>query len=617
MVNAFQWENYREVLVFLTTAGVAAPLFHKLRISPVLGFLFAGALLGPHGLGQFAAPQSFLSYVTLADVEGVAHIAEFGLVFLLFMIGLELSFERLVRMRRLVFGLGLSQVVATTLALSCVGVFWFKLAPGPAVLMGAALAMSSTAIVIPVLAESRRLAKPSGRAAFAVLLLQDLMVAPLLFLVSALSSASGVATSGVDVVWSFLPAFIALGALIAGGRLLLRPFFHLVAAAQSTELFMAACLLVVIGSAVVSAVSGMSMGLGAFIAGLLLAETEFRREIEVTIEPFKGLLLGLFFVSIGAELDIGALLADPAPALLHACGLIAVKAVVIFALARLFGLDVSPAREAALLLAPGGEFAFVLLASAISAGVLPDRHGGDAMVVATLTVFAIPGLGWLGAFFARSAEKAPETAAGAQFAPDIEIAQGRVVIVGYGRVGALVGDMLRRHDIPFVAVDNDVAAVAAGRAAGVEAYWGDSSRKEFLMRCGVAQARALVVTVHAPRAAEEIVRVAKEERADLLVVARARDADHATRLYELGASDAIPETIEASMQLAETVLVDIGVPMGFVIASIHEKRDEYRKLLQPSGEEARRRKAERLGARQRELARRRGARNDITGDDEP
>jgi len=614
MVSAFQWDNYREVLVFLTTAGVAAPLFHRLRLSPVLGFLFAGALLGPNGLGRIAPPQSFLSYFALADVEGVARIAEFGLVFLLFMIGLELSFERLSRMRRLVFGLGLSQVVATAAVLAAIGAFWFKLAPGPAVLMGSALAMSSTAVVIPVLAEARRLSKPSGRAAFSVLLLQDLMVAPLLFFVSVMADASSGASGGT-IVWSFVPAFAALALLIAGGRVVLRPFFHLVAAARSVELFMAACLLVVVGSAVVSAIAGMSMGLGAFVAGLLLAETEFRREIEVTIEPFKGLLLGLFFVSIGAGLDIGALASDPGAILMHAAGLIAVKAVVIFALARLFGLDTSSAREAALLLAPGGEFAFVLLATAISAGVLPDRHGADAMLVVTLTVFAIPALGRLGAFCARDSEKRPEDDSGAQFAPETEVAQGRVVIVGYGRVGALVGDMLRRHDIPYVAVDNDAALVAAARASGVEAYWGDSARKEFLMRCGVAQARALVVTVQAPRAAEEIVRMAKAERADLLIVARARDASHATRLYELGASDAIPETIEASMQLAETVLVDVGVPMGFVIASIHEKRDEYRKMLQPSGEEARRRRNERVGARKRELARRRAARND--SDDEP
>jgi CPA2 family monovalent cation:H+ antiporter-2 len=290
---------------------------------------------------------------------------------------------------------------------------------------------------------------------------------------------------------------------------------------------------------------------------------------------------------------------------LNAAGLIAVKATLIFALALIFRIEPRAAGEAALLLAPGGEFGFALLTSAIGAGVLPGHHGADTMVVVSLSVFAIPWLGKLGAALAREKTPARDDARYAHLAPEGEIAQGRVVIIGYGRVGALIGDMLRRHDIPFVAVEDVVSIVARGRDEGVEIYWGDATRREFLMRCGVAQARALVVTVENPRATAEIVRLAHEERADMTIVARARDARHATELYELGASDAIPETIEASLQLAETVLVDIGVPMGYVIASIHEKRDEYRKALQPSGKEARERRAALQAKRKRELARRR------------
>ncbi len=604
MAASFQWVAYREALLFLATASVIVPLFHRLRISPVLGFLVAGAALGPFGLGRFASEYDFLGVVTISDVEQVSKVAEFGLVFLLFMIGLELSWERLARMRRLVFGLGLAQVLVSTAILAEIGYFWFHLDPAPAILMGAALAMSSTAIVMPVLAETRQLSKSPGRAAFAVLLMQDLCVAPLLFFVSMLSEAKAGLT-GVAIIWTFLPALAGLGALILGGRLLLRPLFRLVAAAQSTELFMAACLFVVVGSAVVSAASGFSMGLGAFIAGLLLAETEFRREIEVTIEPFKGLLLGVFFVSIGASLDIGVVLRDPAPILLHAFGLIAVKAAVIFLLARLFQLAQPVAGVAAALLAPGGEFAFVLLTSATGAGVLPGGHGADAMIVVTLTMFAIPALGRLGLRFAPEKSTAALQAEYAHLAPEGDVANGRVVIAGYGRVGALVGDMLKRHEVPFVAIDDTVDNVAARRDEGVEIYWGSAARRELLLGCGVAQARALVVTVQNPVAAEEIVRVAHEARADMVIVARARDAQHATRLYEAGASDAIPETIEASMQLAETVLVDIGVPMGFVIASIHEKRDEYRELLKPKAEAARQRQVARAAIRSRLMARRR------------
>ena len=603
MTSAFHWESYREALLFLATAGFIVPLFRRLHVSPVLGFLLAGAALGPFGLGRLARRYDFLSVLTITDVERVAKVAEFGLVFLLFMIGLELSWERLARLRRLVFGLGLLQMIVCTAVLASIGRIWFGVDIAPAILVGAALAMSSTAIVVPVLADQRRLNKPAGRAAFSVLLLQDLMVAPLLFFVSVLADAKS-GLNGLAIIWTFLPAVAALGLLIVVGRLLLRPLFRLVANAHSTELFMAACLLVVVGSGVVSALAGFSMGLGAFIAGLLLAETEFRREIEVTIEPFKGLLLGLFFVSIGAGLDIGLVLRDPGPIILNAVGLIGVKAAATYALARLFRLEPAAAGETALLLAPGGEFAFALLTSAIAAGVLPRGHGEDAMVVATLGMFAIPWLGRLGAGLAR--QKPPdEDAEVARFSPEGEIAAGRVLIVGYGRVGALVGAMLKRHEIPFVAVESLAPIVAKRRDEGVDIYWGNATQREFLLRCGVAQARALVVTLDNPGAAEEVVRLAHATRADMTIVARARDARHATRLYELGASDAIPETIEASLQLAETVLVDIGVPMGYVIASIHEKRDEYRKMLLPTAEAARERRSARVATRKREIARRR------------
>jgi monovalent cation:H+ antiporter-2, CPA2 family len=459
-------------------------------------------------------------------------------------------------------------------------------------------------VVLPVLAEGRRINKSPGRVAFSVLLLQDLMVAPALFFVSVLAQAKN-GFGAFQAVSAFLPAFVALAGLIVFGRLLLRPLFRLVASAQLTELFMAACLLVVVGEALVTAAAGLSMGLGAFIAGLLLAETEFRREIEVTIEPFKGLLLGLFFVSVGAGLDIGAVAADPASTIIHALGFIAVKAAIIFPLALMFRIDWSASAEAALLLAPGGEFAFALLTSAMLAGVLPGHYGADAMVVVTLSIFLIPLLGRIAARLSQPVERASDEAQYAHLAPESAIAEGRVMIVGYGRIGSLVGEMLSRHDVPFVAVENLVSIVTEGRAKGVEIYWGNAARKEFLIRCGIEQARALVVTIENAVAVEEVVRLAHEIRSDLVIVARARDARHATALYALGASDAIPETIEASLQLAETVLVDVGVPMGYVIASIHEKRDEFRKILQPRGEEARARQTERRKEIKREQARRR------------
>lgn len=605
MAGGFQWEGYREALLFLGTAGIVVPLFHRLHVSPIIGFLIAGALLGPFGLGRLAQDHHWLSALTIGDVEGVAKIADFGLVFLLFMIGLELSWERLSRMRSLVFGLGLTQVAVSTAALSTVIGLWSGLATAPSIILGAALAMSSTAIVIPILAERRRLNRAAGRAAFSVLLLQDLLVAPLLFLVSFLANRETM-SPGLTAFLALLPALLALAALIVGGRLLLRPLFRLVASVQSTELFVAACLLVIVGSGVASAAAGFSMGLGAFIAGLLLAETEFRREVEVTIEPFKGLLLGLFFVSIGAALDVGVVLRDPGRVLLYAAGLLIAKGAIMFALGVAFRLTPPIAAEVALLLASGGEFAFILVTSAVAGGVIPREVGSDAMVAVTLTMFAIPSLGRLGEWANPGKRRQDLEAEFTHLSPDSEVAAGRVVIVGYGRVGALIGEMLTRHDIPFVAMDSSVTLVAERRDEGVNIYWGSATRREFLLRCGVAHARALVVTVENPKATEEIVRLVHELRADMTIVARARDARHATHLYELGASDAIPETIESSLQLAETVLVDIGVPMGYVIASIHEKRDEFRKLLQPTGDEARRKQADRASIRLLEMKKRRG-----------
>jgi CPA2 family monovalent cation:H+ antiporter-2 len=261
--------------------------------------------------------------------------------------------------------------------------------------------------------------------------------------------------------------------------------------------------------------------------------------------------------------------------------------------------------EAALLLAPGGEFAFALLTSAMAVGVLPGHNGADAMIVVTITIFAIPWLGRLGAALSPPTTEAEDEQQYADLAPTADIGENRVVIVGYGRIGGLVGEMLTRHDIPFVAIESVVSLVTEAREDGVEIYWGNAARRDFLMRCGLAQARALVVTIENAHAAGEIVRIAHEIRGDLTIVARARDAHHATELYKFGATDAIPETVEASLQLAETVLVDIGVPMGYVIASIHEKRDEFRKLLQPSNEKARVRQAERNRKIRREHARQR------------
>lgn len=567
---------YKDVVLFLATAGVVVPLFRRWRISPILGFLGAGVLLGPYGLGSLAHDVAWLDAFTIDNPQQLAQLAELGVVFLLFSIGLELSWERLRAMRRYVFGLGALQVVLCLTVTAAVARFT-GVPLQAAVALGAALALSSTAIVMPTLAEQKRQHAMAGRATFSVLLFQDLAVAPILVTLTLMSRQDG-DPQFLSVLLSLAPAVIGLAVLFVLGRVLLRPMLRSVARARSEELFLAASLLVVVGAGLVSALAGLSMALGAFVAGLLLAETEFRHEVEVRVAPFKGLLLGLFFISIGIGLNVPLLLDRPRAIVAIALGLLALNTAIVFGLARAFGLKSRSAIEAALLLAGAGEFAFVILDQAMSQGLVERTTGETVLVAATLTMFAIPFLSqislWAGGRKVAPSELPPEEPdAGA--APEAK----PVLVIGYGRVGRLVGEMLRRHDLPWVGADLDAKLVEQGRRAGERIYFGDAARADFLLRCGLAEAPALVVTMDDPEGVAAVVTVARELRPDLTIVARARDARHAQRLYDLGATDAVPETVEASLQLSEAVLVEIGVPMGLVIASIHERRDEFRATL--------------------------------------
>jgi monovalent cation:H+ antiporter-2, CPA2 family len=579
--------GYKDLVLFLATAGIVVPLFKRLRVSPVLGFMAAGVALGPYGLGGVTQRFPWLANVTVSHPAQIVDTAALGVVFVLFMIGLELSWERLRQMWRLVFGLGGLQVLVTTAAIGAATAI-AGVRGGGALAAGGALAMSSTAIVMPVLAEGGRQHTPAGRASFAALLFQDL-AAPLIIILVGLN---GVAAQGQKHGWFWphlFPALAGLALMIAAGRLVLRPIMRSVARAKSPELFVAACLLIAIGAGMISALVGLSMALGGFVAGLLLAETEYRHEVEVTIEPFKDLLLGVFFVSVGIGLDLSRLAAHPWAIVGLTLGLILAKALAALAAARLSGLEAGAAIEAALTLAGAGEFAFVILDSAMAKNLVPPLVGGNLLVAAGLSMFAAPALSALGARLGRAITTQPEVD---DTPPALPEGPPRVLIIGYGRVGHLVGEMLSRHRIAWVAVDNDPRAAEAGHRTGQDVYFGDAAREGFLRRFGLSNARALVVTMDQPESAEAVVAAARHERPDLTIVARARDAHHAKRLYELGATDAVPETIEASLQLSEAVLVDIGVPMGLVIATVHERRDEFRaELNRPDALGARGRRA--------------------------
>lgn len=569
--------QFKEALIVLGSAALVIPVFHRLKLSPVLGYILIGMVVGPYGAGSLSAEVPWLSFFTIEKEGAISHAAEFGIVLLMFMIGLELSLERLLIMRRLVFGLGSFQLLASAAA---IGAVTYLLTSDVAIsfIIGLALAMSSTAIVTQVLSQTKQLAAHHGRASFAVLIFQDIAVIPVMFAVGIMGASMG-GSMVVQLGSALLQAGAAIVLVILSGRMLLRPLFRRVAATQSPELFMAACLLVILAISIVTALAGLSMALGALMAGLLLAETEYRRQIEYTIEPFKGLMVGVFLISAGMNVDLARILLDPLAILLASVGLVVVKALVVVVGGQLFRVPLTAAARAGLLLGPGSEFTFVIVALAVGSQVLPAETGAFVLIVAALTMALIPALHGLGRRVERlAAVAAAPHAVSLIKPPDDETS--RVIIAGFGRVGRVVAELLRKHDIPFLAVDSNADAVAAARDQGYPVYFGDIKQPDFMRLCGIGTARALVLTMDSPRAANVVVQAARAQRHDLVIIVRARDGRHASELYRLGATDAVPETIEASLQLAEVVLVDVGVAMGPAIASIHEKRAELRDEIQ-------------------------------------
>jgi monovalent cation:H+ antiporter-2, CPA2 family len=565
---------FKPALIILAAAAVVIPLFHRLRLSPVLGFMLVGVAVGPFGLATLADRLPLLHAVTLSQPEAIEPIAELGISMLMFMIGLELSLERLRVMRRLVFGLGLSQFVLCGLAIAAVA-HMLGASIEVAAVAGAALAMSSTAVVLQVLAGEKRLNSTLGRAALAVLLFQDIAAVPVLFAISILG-----ANAGAALAWTACQAVAVVLGLIVAGRLVLRPLFRSVARTGSPELFVAACLLVILATGLATAAVRLPMELGSLIAGLLLAETEFRRQIEVTIDPFKGLLVGVFLISVGMSLDLGNIVADAPRLLAGGALLVAIKLVLIAALARCVGLRWATGVQAGLLLGAGGEFGFVIFSLARAEHLIAPEDARFPLLLVAVTMACIPLLSSLGRLIAHHAPAAASMVADPALLAAIEAdTTPRVILAGFGRVGETVASLLEVHGVPYVAVDSDPDRVAAVRTERPSVIWGDITRVELLQRLHIETTRALVVTMTDNDASDRLVEVARAQREDLLIVVRARDAGHAAHLYAIGATDAVPETIEASLQLSEAVLIDLGIPMGPVIATIHEKRAEMQALI--------------------------------------
>lgn len=574
---AHDLSGLHDILIVLVIAALFVPIVQRLRVSPVLGFLAAGMVLGPKGLGSLAASYPAFGWFTIGTDKGLATLGEVGVVLLLFLIGLELSLKRLVTMRRLVFGLGALQVLISG-AVIAIGCHVFGMDGATAAVVGFALSLSSTAIVVELLSEQHRLGTATGRATFAILLLQDLAVVPLLLLVTLIGPGrEGSAVSGM--LAALAQAMVAIAVLLAIGALVLRPIFRLVASSGNQEVFVAATLLVAVGSGLVTMTAGLSMALGAFLAGLLLAETEFRRAIEMTIDPFKGLLLGAFFFTVGMAIDIPALLAEPVQVLGTVAALMIVKAAIAAGLALAFGYSWTTAIPVGLLIAACGEFAFILTSQAERYSVISAERAAFLKNVTAVSMVFIPFMDLLGRqLLARSVEAAPIDPALGELPPDE--ASVTAIVIGHGRVGELVSQMLERHKIRHVVTERTAKIVSEARKEGRPVYFGDGKNTAFLERCGLQRAKAVVITIHQWAEIDELVASIRSMRPDIVIVSRARDADHARHLYELGVTDAVPETIEASLQLSEAALVGLGTPMGPVIASIHEKRDEFRQALQ-------------------------------------
>ena len=546
-------------VVLLLAAVIAVPLARRSRLGSVLGYLAAGALIGP----------SVLNLV--GNAEEIAHVSELGVILMLFVIGLELSPQRLWVMRRQVFGLGSIQMVASTIGIGAIALS-YGLGWKTSLVIGLAMALSSTAIGLQILAERKELQSPHGRLGFAVLLFQDVAAIPILAIVPllAVSQAAEVTT---PVYLTVLQEVATIAIVIVGGRLLMRPLLRVAARSQIPEVFTAAALLVVLGTAWFVQFGGISMSLGAFLAGVLLADSEYRHEIESRVDPFKGLLLGLFFISVGMSVDIRLLAREPLLVVSILISLIALKGLVLYAVARLAGERRPTALKLAAILAQGGEFAFVIFTVAVQNRVLEPSLRDLLVVAITLSMALTPVL--IGVF-SRLAPKdqRPEPA----YDPIHDIETPRVIIAGFGRVGQIVARVLRANKIRFTAIESSIEQVEISRRFGSHIYYGDPSRGDLLRAAQVDKAEIFIVATDDPEANIRTARMVRRMYPHLKVFARARNRQHAFRLMDLGAQT-VRETFHSSLVLARRVLEQLGMDDELAAQRIRRFREFDEKLL--------------------------------------
>jgi CPA2 family monovalent cation:H+ antiporter-2 len=566
MEGEFSTSGFSDALVILGAAGIVIPAFARLRISPIIGFILIGILVGPAGLGSLAAANPWLHYITISNAERIAPFAELGIVLLLFSIGLELSFRRLWGMRRLVFGVGAAELLGCSLLIG-LGLHAMGQGIPGSIGLGLALALSSTAIVLPLVGTKSAV----GRSALAMLLFEDLALVPIVFLLGAMAPT---ASTGVGPLLGtvLLGGAVAVG-LLFGGRLLLPSLFAQAARTKNPEVFLAACLLVVIVASMVTSAIGFSAVLGALIAGIVIAETEYRGEVEAITAPFRGLGLGIFLITVGMSVDLGLVLANWQSIVVALVAVLSVKAIVTAALLRLSGSQTAVAAETSVLMASPSETTLIVLGSATAAQLIQPQTAAFWQIVTALGLTITPMLGKLGRLAARRVGHEGE----AELSEALQQGgAGKAVIVGFGRVGRIVADMLTRHRKDYVAIDADADTVRNGRRNGYPVLFGDVARGTLVQRLKLARPSAVILTMDDSVLVSRLTKRLRSGFPDMPIIARARDTRQAATLYKAGASQAVPEAVEASLQIAEAALVDLGVAMGPVMASIHEKRDELR-----------------------------------------
>jgi monovalent cation:H+ antiporter-2, CPA2 family len=560
-VEAHQSLPYlREALLFLALTGILIPLLQRWRVNQVLGFLAAGALIGPFGLGLWAGEIPWLAWFTFPSYEGVIVLADLGVLFLMFMIGLELSAERLWSLRRWVFGAGSAQV---GISAAIIGGFayYFGNTIEAAAILGCVLSLSSTAVVMQLMTERRTLGTPLGQAGFSILMLQDLAVVPLLILMGVLAGGGGDGLASL-IGLTLLKSIGGIALIYLLGRRVIRPLFHSFVQQRQPDVFMALTLLASLGIAGLTEMAGLSMALGAFLAGLLLAETEFKHEVEVTIEPFKGLLMGLFFMSVGMAIDGREVMKAPLWLPLSVIGLFAIKTAVTATILRVGGFNWGRAIEGGTLLGQGGEFTFIVVGYALTAKLIPQALGQFIMLVVSLSLFATPLVAKAGRAFGDWWEQRHPERHGCLENVVLDPVAGRVVIAGFGRVGQLVAQMVAAQGTPYVAFETNARLIAKLHPLGIPVYFGDAARVELLRKVQADQAAAIVLTMDHPASALHAVKAIRREYPHVPLFARSRDEKHALALKTAGATLVIPETLETGLQLAAFVLQELGMTEG-------------------------------------------------------